>query len=374
MLRQPPVQHIRQKLQEAEYFLGGIRHFSQAIDELVARGLSPFTPGGFPLVRKLQYHLSAMLSAFQCVLNYMEKECTSESARCWYKRVDGQKLIEAFGALRHSDVHNETVGTTHQTTVVPGISRRSDMMLSAEALSATKDLGSRSKVLKVLTSRPIIDLATDAYELLARAVNEGQEKRLFASLPPLPTPTVRQTLSKNPPRTLDDYLRCGAMDEFSHKVLRDAVVRRRVVCIRGEHGSGKTSLLHAIIREYHASEGDGVRVTLLGEGFDELCVSVPSLHINAADRTVSPDADTDTDLRWVVFADGGGNLLEAALPLWQAGSGGAFTTRDGDSTMAMRFNAVAPVCVIMVEGTITMLLSRGDEDLDQAADRANEPL
>ena len=171
MLRQTPVQHIREKLQEAEYFLGGVRHFSGAIDQLVAEGFGPFTPSGYPLVRQLQYHLSAMLSAFQCALNYMQRECTSDDAKRWYTKVEGQKLVEAFGALRNSDVHDETISTTHQTTIVHGVSHRCDMMLSAEALATTKNLGARPKVVKVLTSRPIVELASEAYQHLARAVD-----------------------------------------------------------------------------------------------------------------------------------------------------------------------------------------------------------
>jgi len=149
-----PVTHIRQKLQEADFFLDGMRHFSELHEEEINRGATAFAPNTYPILRRFQYNFSAMLSAWQCVMNYMQTQYQSPEAQAWYKKAAQQKLIEAYSALRHSDIHDETVGLSHythfemhndgQATMTTGIK------LHKEMLQQTPRLGNRPKVVEYL--------------------------------------------------------------------------------------------------------------------------------------------------------------------------------------------------------------------------------
>jgi len=181
-----PVTHIRQKPQEAEFFLGGMRYFSELHEEEIKRGATAFSPNTYPILRRFQYNFSAMLSAWQCVMNYMQTQCQSPEAQAWYQKAAQQKLIEAYSALRHSDIHDETVGLSHythfemhndgQATMTTGIK------LHKEMLQQTPRLGNRPKVIEYLCARPILDIAADAHEELSRLVKQGREERIFAAM------------------------------------------------------------------------------------------------------------------------------------------------------------------------------------------------
>lgn len=312
------------------------------------------------MVRHLQYNLSAMLSAFQCVLNYMKAECEASNADSlkWYGRLKRRKIIEAFSALRHSDVHDETIGTAYQTTI--GETRSSAIVLNAEELGATEHLGKRPRVVKLLSSRPIIELATDAYGELAQAVRDGYEQRRFASLPPLPEPTKVQQLSGNPPRSLDEYLNAGAINRDTHNHLCSAVSRRRIIEICGDSGSGKSAMLRALLREYCSKADVGGRVVAVGvedarltAEFSNLVV-VPQMQANNAGIIGTVES---------VFVDDVNeqSILEA-LRAWQRGASGAFVRTPGDVTpVGAELNAVAPIRIVMVQGAVGMFIERHDE-------------
>jgi hypothetical protein len=181
-----PVSHIQQKLQEAAFFLDGMRYFSRLHEEEIKRGAPAFSPHTYSIIRRFQYNFSAMLSACQCIINYMDAQCQSAKAKDWYKKAKGQKLIDAFSALRNSDIHDETIGLSHYThfethndghaTMTAGIK------LHEEMLQQTRRLGNRPKIIAYLCARPILDIAGDAYEELARLVKQGRDERFFAAM------------------------------------------------------------------------------------------------------------------------------------------------------------------------------------------------
>jgi pilus assembly protein CpaF len=96
--------------------------------------------------------------------------------------------------------------------------------------------------------------------------------RVHAVLPPVSTggPLVSVRIARRRPWRLADLRRAGMLGEETERRLRDAVEQRRNLLICGPAGSGKTSLLAALLAE--APEGERI-VTI--EDVAELAIAHP---------------------------------------------------------------------------------------------------
>lgn len=173
------MKHIVQKLQEAEFFLNGMKHYSDEVMSRVRFGDSVFTPHHYPLVRAFQYHLSGMLSAWQCVAYYMAAKCRRNAeAKKWYDSLKNRKLLAAFKHLRDSDIHDETISPAVQHTIRMGPqgSQERGFTVASGSLHGLERFKNHSNLADMLCERPILSLAEDALNELRTVVEEGRAK------------------------------------------------------------------------------------------------------------------------------------------------------------------------------------------------------
>jgi hypothetical protein len=176
-------QHIFQKLDEATFFLSGMKHYSDMASEKTRWRESVWTPEHYPVVRMFQYHLSGLLSAWKCVANYMCRACNKDAtAKTWYSGLKQHTLLEAFSTLRDSDIHDETIhlAVLHTITMGPrppdaesGFSIQQGILNKLERFKKRQDLAN------MLSFRPIVPLAEEALEQLKAAAEEGRQRGFF---------------------------------------------------------------------------------------------------------------------------------------------------------------------------------------------------
>jgi hypothetical protein len=188
------MKHIIQKLQEAEFFLNGMKHYNKELLSGARFGDSVFTPQRYPLVRGFQYHFSGMLSAWQCAAYYISAKCRrNHEAKNWYNVQKDRMLLAAFKYLRDSDIHDETISPAMRYSVDMVEQRtEQDFVIAAEALRVLPRFKRKQQYVDILTATPILELAETALRELRNAVSDGAAKGYLASTPAMDVPRTAE--------------------------------------------------------------------------------------------------------------------------------------------------------------------------------------
>jgi hypothetical protein len=173
------VNHIQQKLFEAEYFYGTMREiqdtFIRLNNLLRAQGVE-----GRMLMKAFSYNLSALLSAHRSVRYYVVRVSgTTPCTTAWRKQIDDVPVLKAFHHLRDLDIHDETMNFGSTTKFVSGDPEpitTTEFALHRATLEASRRLKTHPDVIETLCSGSIVDISKTGIETLKAIVKDGFSK------------------------------------------------------------------------------------------------------------------------------------------------------------------------------------------------------
>lgn len=164
--------------------------------------------------------------------------------------------------------------------------------------------------------------------------------RFAAQLPPIvlaPTFAIRKKASSV--FTLSQYIDCGIMTDAQSKIIKDAIYQHKNILIIGGTGSGKTTLVNAIIQEM-VDNDPNERVVIIEDTGEIQCKAINSIQYYTSEE-VNMTHLLKTTLRMrpdrILVGEVRGEEALDLLDAWNTGhEGGVATLHANNSTSALK--------------------------------------
>jgi len=137
--------------------------------------------------------------------------------------------------------------------------------------------------------------------------------------------------------TLDHYLKDNIVTRAQAIVLRDAIAKRRNIVIAGGTGSGKTTLVNALIHEMVSLGDQAERFVIIEDTLELQCAARNALQLHttdAADMTRLVRATMRLRPDRIIIGEVRGKEALALLKAWNTGHPGGITTLHANSASA----------------------------------------
>lgn len=137
--------------------------------------------------------------------------------------------------------------------------------------------------------------------------------------------------------TLDHYLKDNIVTRAQAIVLRDAIAKRRNIVIAGGTGSGKTTLVNALMHEMVSLGDQAERFVIIEDTLELQCAARNALQLHttdAADMTRLVRATMRLRPYRIIIGEVRGKEALALLKAWNTGHPGGITTLDANSASA----------------------------------------
>jgi P-type conjugative transfer ATPase TrbB len=137
--------------------------------------------------------------------------------------------------------------------------------------------------------------------------------------------------------TLDHYLKDNIVTRAQAIVLRDAIAKRRNIVIAGGTGSGKTTLVNALIHEMVSLGDQAERFVIIEDTLELQCAARNALQLHttdAADMTRLVRATMRLRPDRIIIGEVRGKEALALLKAWNTGHPGGITTVHANSASA----------------------------------------
>jgi type IV secretion system protein TrbB len=137
--------------------------------------------------------------------------------------------------------------------------------------------------------------------------------------------------------TLDHYLKDTILTRAQAIVLRDAIAKRRNILIAGGTGSGKTTLVNALIHEMVSLGDQAERFVIIEDTLELQCAARNALQLHttdAADMTRLVRATMRLRPDRIIIGEVRGKEALALLKAWNTGHPGGVTTLHANSASA----------------------------------------
>jgi len=137
--------------------------------------------------------------------------------------------------------------------------------------------------------------------------------------------------------TLDHYLKDNVVTRAQAIVLRDAIAKRRNILIAGGTGSGKTTLVNALIHEMVCLGNQAERFVIIEDTLELQCAARNALQLHttdAADMTRLVRATMRLRPDRIIIGEVRGKEALALLKAWNTGHPGGITTLHANSASA----------------------------------------
>jgi len=137
--------------------------------------------------------------------------------------------------------------------------------------------------------------------------------------------------------TLDHYLKDNIVTRAQAIVLRDAIAKRRNIVIAGGTGSGKTTLVNALIHEMVTLGDQAERFVIIEDTLELQCAARNALQLHttdAADMTRLVRATMRLRPDRIIIGEVRGKEALALLKAWNTGHPGGVTTLHANSASA----------------------------------------
>jgi type IV secretion system protein VirB11 len=160
-------------------------------------------------------------------------------------------------------------------------------------------------------------------------------ERLLPPIAPSPCFVIRKRASVL--YTLDHYLKDNIVTRAQAIVLRDAIAKRRNILIAGGTGSGKTTLVNALIHEMVSLGDQAERFVIIEDTLELQCAARNALQLHttdAADMTRLVRATMRLRPDRIIIGEVRGKEALALLKAWNTGHPGGITTLHANSASA----------------------------------------
>jgi type IV secretion system protein TrbB len=137
--------------------------------------------------------------------------------------------------------------------------------------------------------------------------------------------------------TLDHYVKDNIVSRAQALALRDAIAKRRNILIAGGTGSGKTTLVNALIREMVILGDQAERFVIIEDTLELQCAARNALQLHttdAADMTRLVRATMRLRPDRIIIGEVRGKEALALLKAWNTGHPGGITTLHANSASA----------------------------------------
>ncbi len=137
--------------------------------------------------------------------------------------------------------------------------------------------------------------------------------------------------------TLDHYLKDNIVTRAQAIALRDAIAKRRNIVIAGGTGSGKTTLVNALIHEMVSLGDQAERFVIIEDTLELQCAARNALQLHttdAADMTRLVRATMRLRPDRIIIGEVRGKEALALLKAWNTGHPGGITTLHANSASA----------------------------------------
>ncbi|MFZ2060837.1 MAG: P-type conjugative transfer ATPase TrbB [Candidatus Binatus sp.] len=137
--------------------------------------------------------------------------------------------------------------------------------------------------------------------------------------------------------TLDHYIKDNIVTRAQAIVLRDAIAKRRNIVIAGGTGSGKTTLVNALIHEMVSLGDQAERFVIIEDTLELQCAARNALQLHttdAADMTRLVRATMRLRPDRIIIGEVRGKEALALLKAWNTGHPGGITTLHANSASA----------------------------------------
>jgi type IV secretion system protein TrbB len=137
--------------------------------------------------------------------------------------------------------------------------------------------------------------------------------------------------------TLDHYLKDNIVTRAQAIVLRDAIAKRQNILIAGGTGSGKTTLVNALIHEMVSLGDQAERFVIIEDTLELQCAARNALQLHttdAADMTRLVRATMRLRPDRIIIGEVRGKEALALLKAWSTGHPGGITTLHANSASA----------------------------------------
>jgi len=137
--------------------------------------------------------------------------------------------------------------------------------------------------------------------------------------------------------TLDHYLKDNIVTRTQAIVLRDAIAKRQNILIAGGTGSGKTTLVNALIHEMVSLGDQAERFVIIEDTLELQCAARNALQLHttdAADMTRLVRATMRLRPDRIIIGEVRGKEALALLKAWNTGHPGGITTLHANSASA----------------------------------------
>ena len=137
--------------------------------------------------------------------------------------------------------------------------------------------------------------------------------------------------------TLDHYVKDNIVTRAQAIVLRDAIAKRRNIVIAGGTGSGKTTLVNALIHEMVSLGDQAERFVIIEDTLELQCAARNALQLHttdAADMTRLVRATMRLRPDRIIIGEVRGKEALALLKAWNTGHPGGITTLHANSASA----------------------------------------
>src|ERR1700732_5349419 len=146
--------------------------------------------------------------------------------------------------------------------------------------------------------------------------------------------------------TLDHYVKDNIVTRAQAIALRDAIAKRRNILIAGGTGSGKTTLVNALIREMVSLGDQAERFVIIEDTLELQCAARNALQLHttdAADMTRLVRATMRLRPDRIIIGEVRGKEALALLKAWNTGHPGGVTTLPANSASAARLRLLSLV-------------------------------
>jgi hypothetical protein len=172
--------HIEGKLGELRFFKTAMEEMHRSYEQHAVR-LRRFDEDMSGIAKRFSYYFSAFLSAHRAIRYYIIRLSNKVPGTAdWRRSLDDNPVLDALHHLRDVAIHDETLNLASTTTVGAGAGnpdiKWSGLMLHDESLNNIRRFLRRPDAITYLTSKPILQIAEDAFREILKAIEEGRQK------------------------------------------------------------------------------------------------------------------------------------------------------------------------------------------------------
>lgn len=161
--------------------------------------------------------------------------------------------------------------------------------------------------------------------------------RFEGLLPPVsPTPAFVIRKRASSVYTLEDYLKNNIIKDWHVRLIHEAINSKSNIVIAGGTGSGKTTLVNALLAEMVALTSASERFLILEDTYELRCTAKNTLHLHTT-KSIDLEHLTRTSMRLrpdrIIVGEVRGKEAHALIKVWNTGHPGGITTIHADSAL-----------------------------------------